>query len=200
MMSRTSLYKNVTNPVRKRFGKKFIIIFLIIFVIATAGTYAWFVSTSDEESSLTAGSVAVTMDNTLTASGNVLPGEAISGNVSITNSSDVDIYLRMKVEVTTVDFYENDDTFDDVFSMTLSSDWVKIGDWYYRKGLVTSGTGFSDILSSFTIKGTVGNEYQGKIFDVNAVAEAIQGTSAALDGIWILNGDIEASDKITLEY
>jgi hypothetical protein len=140
------------------------------------------------------------MNNTLSTSGNVLPGEAVSGNVSITNTSNVNVYLRMKVEVTTVDFFEGADTFDSVFNITLSSDWIKKGNWYYRKGLITSGTSFTNILTGLSIKGTVGNEYQGKTFDINAVVEAIQGTTAALDGTWILNGDILSSDKTELEY
>lgn len=201
MADRTIIRNNRVYIVKRHLKKKVILIFFIIVVMLSAGTYAWFASTtSDESDALTAGRVEITVDNTLHASQYVLPGEDIEGNISITNTSNVSVYLRVKISVDTVDFYESTDTFDTIFNLNLGSNWVKKGAWYYYKGLLTSGTNLSNIITSFNVKGTVGNNYQGKSFTVKAISDSIQGTENALDGTWVLNGDILESDKTDLDY
>lgn len=201
MADRTIIRNNRVYIVKRHLKKKVILIFFIIAVMLSAGTYAWFASTtSDESDALTAGRVEITVDNTLHASQYVLPGEDIEGNISITNTSNVSVYLRVKISVDTVDFYESTDTFDTIFNLNLGSNWVKKGAWYYYKGLLTSGTNLSNIITSFNVKGTVGNNYQGKSFTVKAISDSIQGTENALDGTWVLNGDILESDKTDLDY
>lgn len=201
MTNKTIIKNNREYIIKRHWKKKPMIVFFIIVVMLSAGTYAWFASTNTEESdSLVAGRVAIDVANTLHTSQYVLPGEDVEGNVSITNTSNVAVYLRVKIFVDTADFYEGMDTFDTIFNLSLGSTWVKKGDWYYYKGLLTSGVSIPSVISSFSVKGTVGNEYQGKSFTVKSTSDSIQGTENALESTWIANGDILESDKADLNY
>lgn len=181
---------------------KIILIAIIAVVAITGATYAWFVSTQSTQTEFTTGTVAIALTNTLAAPVKTLPGENITGNISIDNTSDVNVFLRMKLSVdeSSGGFYQDDDTFSDIFTLTVSESWTKIGDYYYYEGPLTSGTDLSNILTAFSLSGNMSNAYQNKSFTLKLDAEAIQGTSNAVTSLWVTPGDITSQQATDLGY
>jgi predicted ribosomally synthesized peptide with SipW-like signal peptide len=192
---------------KKKFKKiisknKIIIIIISVIVTIAGGTYAWFVSTQSSQTEFTAGTVAIALENTLSAPVKTLPGENVTGNISINNTSNINVFLRIKISVDESGggFYQGTDTFADIFTLTVGSTWTKIGDWYYYEGPLTPGTNLSNILTAFSLSGTMSNDYQNKSFILKLDAEAIQGTTAAVTALWINTAQITSQEATTLGF
>ena len=99
----------------------------------------------------------------------VLPGQTITLIPRIQNLGD-SCYVRAKISYTGINntlisLNENINTKD--------SNWIKCGDYWYYKKIVDSKQQV-DIFKEFTIPREITNEYQGKTFQLNVVAEAVQ--------------------------
>lgn len=190
------------NKKKKLSRNKFIIIAIIAVVVIIGSTYAWFVSQQSTQTSFTTGTVAISLTNTLSAPAKTLPGENVTGNISIDNTSNINVFLRIKISIDGdgEGFYQDGDTFDDVFTLTVSDSWTKIGDYYYYEGPLTSGTNLANILTAFSLSGDMSNAYQNKSFTLKLDAEAIQGTANAVTTLWVNHGDITSGEATTLGY
>lgn len=104
-------------------------------------------------------------------------------NVNVTNTSDTDAYIRVKL----VSYRVNDDGqhiggIAEVPSFTPGTGWVKNGDYYYYTKPVTPGAQPAhDLIDSINLIGSYADADGGKQV-IEVMAEAIQAKGVADDG------------------
>jgi predicted ribosomally synthesized peptide with SipW-like signal peptide len=186
--------------IKKLTKNQIILIVLAIVIVVIGGTYAWFTSTQSSQTEFTTGTVAIALENTLSAPLKTLPGENVPGNISINNTSNINVYLRIKLSIdeSGEGFYQGDDTFDDIFTLTVGEEWTKIGDWYYYEGPLAPATDLENIITTFSLSGDMSNDYQNKSFILKLDAEAIQGNAPAVTALWINTSQITEQEATTL--
>lgn len=100
----------------------------------------------------------------------VVPGQVISLIPRITNSGD-SCYVRAKVK------YEDEKNITKILAESnidnSSNNWVKKGDYWYYKDILKPGE-HVDLFNKLTIPKDMSNDQQGKILQLNIIAEAIQ--------------------------
>ncbi len=189
--------------------KNIIMSVLIIAISATligGATMAWFTDAAEPiENQFTAGTVEIGADETIepidSMQENWNPGDVAEKEFTIINTGTKSIYLRATI---TGRWYENDGVTEfnpnpdeDVVTWTFFNDdaaanWTRVGnEWYYNAPIGGSYTveNALDRTVKLHLKVTLdgpstGNQYQGKVFKLTTVFDAIQSSNGAVDDAW----------------
>lgn len=102
--------------------------------------------------------------------GKILPGQSVNNQVKIENNSEP-IWLRVKVVFPSDEI--NDWLTDDVLALADSSNWEKIGDYFYYKKEVDSKTQVT-FINGFNIPVGLNNALTNTSFELQFIAEAVQ--------------------------
>ena len=112
---------------------------------------------------------------------NVLPGQTVGKQPSVTNSGEEPFWLRVKIEKTlqkatagvAVDMPLKIDDVEVIQINGITADWVQEGEWLYFTKKVTKDMTVS-VFDSVTFAPQMGNEYKNTFGDIVITAEAIQ--------------------------
>ena len=199
---------NKVKKVVKRIKKDRTIQAVLITVVLAIlfGTYAWFTSQTQQNININMGAACdFTVTNTINQM-TLVPGNEIAGNIRIAADEESrPTFFRIKLEVDPSydNFFQNTDTWNDVFTETLTSNFYKHGNWYYYKGLFNPEDEV-DVLERLIANLTVGNEYQNRPFQLLATIECIQTNEDAVRDLWVMEDPDEdhiTEDQATeLEY
>ena len=166
----------------------------VVAILLIGGTVAWFTFNATEDVQVQTARIDFTVINGTVTANNLLPGEAVPGaSVSITNSSTRAAFLRVKLDQLPTGFYHGTDTPNDIFNLTGDimdpTRWTYINGWFYHIGPIATTTTNIPLINGVTIATTVGNEYQERTTGFRVTVDAIQGTQAAAESLWIGTGD-----------
>ncbi len=190
-------------------------IFMSLLAIMISGTMiggvtmSWFTDAADPiVNEFTAGTVTIEADETikpvLFMQQNWNPGDVAEKEYTITNTGSKSIYLR---GVVTGKWYEPDGVTEFIpnpdehvvtwtfYDSAAAAGWTQVGDtWYYNtpiKGTYTEpnvANRKAVLHLKIAFDGpTSGNQYQGKMFKLTAVFEAVQSSHNAVDEVWAGN-------------
>ncbi len=169
--------------------KKLLIIFGVVAILAilSVGTYAYFSSEQDAHNVISTGNVKLEIHEK-TASGEdfpkegiiVMPGDTVSKIVTVENTGDHPLYLRVKL---TEGVSDEALTADDCLSININrSCWLEKDGYYYYYRALQSGETTEQLFSEvyFDIY-NVDNKYIGKYFTLNVSASAVQSENNGAD-------------------
>ena len=169
--------------------KKLSIIFGIIAILAviSVGTLAYFTSEQNAENVISAGNIKLEIHEK-TASGEdfpeegiiVMPGDTVSKIVTVENTGDHPLYLRVKLTEGVSDEALTDDGCLDI-NINRSCWLEKDGYYYYYRALQSGETTeqlFSEVYFDLY---NIDNKYLGKYFTLNVAASAVQSENNGSD-------------------
>ena len=169
--------------------KKLSIIFGIIAILAviSVGTLAYFTSEQNAENVISAGNIKLEIHEK-TASGEdfpeegiiVMPGDTVSKIVTVENTGDHPLYLRVKLTEGVSDEALTDDDCLDI-NINRSCWLAKDGYYYYYRALQSGETTeqlFSEVYFDLY---NIDNKYLGKYFTLNVAASAVQSENNGSD-------------------
>lgn len=174
-------------------------------VSITGATLAWFTAESSPVTNeFTAGTVIITADETVSPPEHIVdnwnPGDCTEKEYTVINSGTKSIFMRVKLSGS---WYNPDGTpFNpepdlDVVTWGFCDDrpdqpWIRDGNtWYYEHILpgTHSGATLEERQAVLCLKicldgPKTDNQYQGKVFILSAVFEAVQSSHGAVDQVW----------------
>ena len=169
--------------------KKLSIIFGIIAILAviSVGTLAYFTSEQNAENVVSAGNIKLEIHEK-TASGEdfpeegiiVMPGDTVSKIVTVENTGDHPLYLRVKLTEGVSDEALTDD---DCLDININrSCWLEKDGYYYYYRALQSGETTEQLFSEvyFDLY-NIDNKYLGKHFTLNVAASAVQSENNGSD-------------------
>jgi predicted ribosomally synthesized peptide with SipW-like signal peptide len=169
--------------------RKLAIIFGVIAVLAilSFGTYAYFTADQTAENVITTGNVKLEIHEK-TATGedfpkegiSVMPGDTVSKIVTVENTGDHPLYLRIKL---TEGVSDEALTTDDCLDIDINrTNWIEKDGYYYYYRPLQSGETTEQLFSEvyFDIN-AVDNKYLGKYFTLNVSASAVQSENNGAD-------------------
>ena len=169
--------------------KKLSIIFGIIAILAviSVGTLAYFTSEQNAENVISAGNIKLEIHEK-TASGEdfpeegiiVMPGDTVSKIVTVENTGDHPLYLRVKLTEGVSDEALTDD---DCLDININrSCWLEKDRYYYYYRALQSGETTEQLFSEvyFDLY-NIDNKYLGKYFTLNVAASAVQSENNGSD-------------------
>lgn len=121
----------------------------------------------------------------------VYPGSTVTKEVNVSNTGNVDCFVRVKFEKT-FGIRKEDGTFQpdnaldpEVIELTCNENcWMELdGYWYYRDVLKAGETTREPLFESFHISENAGNEYRGKEAEILVTMESVQAEGNALE-LW----------------
>lgn len=169
--------------------KKLSIVFGIIAILAiiSVGTLAYFTSEQNAENVISAGNIKLEIHEK-TASGEdfpeegiiVMPGDTVSKIVTVENTGDHPLYLRVKL---TEGVSDEALTEDDCLDININrSCWLEKDGYYYYYRALQSGETTEQLFSEvyFDLY-NIDNKYLGKYFTLNVAASAVQSENNGSD-------------------
>ena len=169
--------------------KKLSIVFGIIAILAiiSVGTLAYFTSEQNAENVISAGNIKLEIHEK-TASGEdfpeegiiVMPGDTVSKIVTVENTGDHPLYLRVKLTEGVSDEALTDD---DCLDININrSCWLEKDGYYYYYRALQSGETTEELFSEvyFDLY-NIDNKYLGKYFTLNVAASAVQSENNGSD-------------------
>lgn len=169
--------------------KKLSIVFGIIAILAiiSVGTLAYFTSEQNAENVISAGNIKLEIHEK-TASGEdfpkegiiVMPGDTVSKIVTVENTGDHPLYLRVKL---TEGVSDEALTEDDCLDININrSCWLEKDGYYYYYRALQSGETTEQLFSEvyFDLY-NIDNKYLGKHFTLNVAASAVQSENNGSD-------------------
>ena len=169
--------------------KKLSIVFGIIAILAiiSVGTLAYFTSEQNAENVISAGNIKLEIHEK-TASGEdfpeegiiVMPGDTVSKIVTVENTGDHPLYLRVKL---TEGVSDEALTVDDCLDININrSCWLEKDGYYYYYRALQSGETTEQLFSEvyFDLY-NIDNKYLGKHFTLNVAASAVQSENNGSD-------------------
>lgn len=169
--------------------KKLSIVFGIIAILAiiSVGTLAYFTSEQNAENVISAGNIKLEIHEK-TASGEdfpkegiiVMPGDTVSKIVTVENTGDHPLYLRVKLTEGVSDEALTDD---DCLDININrSCWLEKDGYYYYYRALQSGETTEQLFSEvyFDLY-NIDNKYLGKYFTLNVAASAVQSENNGSD-------------------
>lgn len=152
-------------------------------MIAIGGTLAWFTDKGEVTNVVTFGNVDIKLEETKNGAlqeggltfDNVVPGDTLAKDPTITNISENQCYIRAKVTFT------GDSIIDGTALNIDSTKWKLCKDGYYYYKDALSKNGSAQLFTTVTIPTTLGNSVAGKTFDIKVEAEAIQKDNFTFD-------------------
>lgn len=151
-----------------------IIALALILTCAVGGTIAWLVATTDPvTNTFTPGSVTTIVNEDGI-------GTATKSNVTVTNTGNVNAYIRAAIVINWVDAAGN--IYAEVpstatYSMTYGTDWTKLDGYYYYNGVVTPNGMTANLINTCTESAPEGYHLQ-----VSILAEGIQSEGTTSTG------------------
>lgn len=173
--------------------KSALISILVISLVAllAVGTWAWFTANAEPSTNtFTAGTVEIEINETYTPVTEWNPGQTSNKDLWVKSLGSKQTYVR--VSLTPVWGNEDDEGFvaepglpvDNVTLNWNQTDWVYSDGWYYYKSILAAGAKTSLLLQSVTLSSSTGDEYQGKVLQIVASAEAVQASHEAYQDAW----------------
>lgn len=161
-------------------SKRIIIIAALIFFIGISSTIAYLISKSNKINEFEMGNVDVKVNETFNKE------EKIKENVYVTNTGNIDEYVRVKINI----YYKNneniimyeDPIINDDYIIDLNlDDWFLSSDgYYYYKYKISRNDSTSNIINSLTYL----KKYEDKSLTVDVIANAIQSNDKAIEEAW----------------
>ncbi len=184
----------------------------LVALIVVGSTLAFFTSQGTVQNTITTGDVKITLtepkfkdsgvqDGNVIYMHDITPGQSIVKDPTITNTGSHDAYIRCKLDITGLNFDENEDNAATRKIQLLSgidinsTDWVQANDgyYYYQTKLATGDN--VKFFENVKIPEEWDNAFASKSFSINVTAEAIQAdnftphrTNAHIDGWNYSNG------------
>ena len=117
------------------------------------------------------------------------PGDTLHQDIFVKNISTQNVSIRAKISV----IPEEPNLPTDGFELTYNQDWeLKADGWYHYKKVLEPGQETSNLLEEIKLNINIGNEWQGKDFIVQPVAESEGNNSAE---ITVTNREKSSSGK-----
>ena len=160
----------------------------LVALIVVGSTLAFFTSQGTVNNVITMGNVKISLDEPMfkdlgSQDGNeffmndVMPGQQITKDPTITNEGDHDAYIRCKITVTG-DNLNSTQIQDVINGLNINSDWHFSNGYYYYKNILpktnTDGSNVVQFFTRFIVPETWSNELENTRFKINVTAEAIQ--------------------------
>ena len=188
-----SVEKNISlEKSTKRLRNSLILSFLFITIMAaifSAQTYAYFWDNSKaEENRIIAGHLNVEFlevsdtedQTTVSAPIKFMPGTRVEKNVTILNSGNLPIYVRIKIEKTIINL-ENEmpEGWEELISCNINPDgssenWIYRDGYYYYHTKVEPNSVTSALFDEIYFSELIGNEFMGKSVEFKIICEATQ--------------------------
>lgn len=161
--------------------KKKIISAIVLFgVVGALGsgaafTSAYLISGDKEVNSFNATKVDMGIEEDYNKPSNPQPGDVISKKPRAVNNSSIDVYVRMRAEVSNADLLE---------PIVANSGWtLKSDGFYYYNKVLKPGEKTNNLFESVTIKKNCIKE-EIKDLSVQVYAEAVQAGTLSADQAW----------------
>lgn len=152
---------------------------LLIFTVTVSGTAAFLVTQTDGlTNTFTPSHVSCTVTERFDGT--------TKSNVNVTNTSDIDAYIRVKlVSYRVNDAGQHIGGTTEIPSFARGEGWVKSGEYYYyTKPVVPGEKPATDLINSISLEGSYGEPDGGKQV-IEVMAEAIQSVPAtAVQQAW----------------
>lgn len=160
----------------KRMKKKPILtlaMMVLLLTVAVGGTIAYLVTSTDRvQNQFTPGKVTSQVNEP-----NWTNGSTEKKNVTISNTGNVDAYIRAAIVVTWKDSDGNTmpevPTLNTDYTISIGSDWKQSGDYYYYNNTVAPGASTTNLIDSCTATGN-GNYTDERKLCVEVIGSAIQ--------------------------
>ena len=154
----------------------------------TGGTLAWFTAEADVESTFQAGTVGISAGTTVPGTEIVIenwnPGDSEEITYTIENEGSKAIRLRVSFDG---DWGNEDLNTDDPVVVVLEDEdagWTEEDGYFYYDGEIASNSSVTlDVVVTF-VGAAAGNEYQGEIYTLTAVFQAVQASYFEAEGGW----------------
>ena len=158
------------------------LVLVALFAIIAGSTFAWLTDKGESDTiTYTVGEVdyEISVDSTTTEK--VVPGDFIAPTFNIENKSNVETNLRIKLTIEGASGMTIGEEDTNHLILTLNTDWVKDGDYYYFKnkdkdaGSIALDEDISSHISSLVINGEkVDNEFATKTINIKVLWEVKQ--------------------------
>ena len=176
----------------KRLRNSLILSFVFILVMAaifSAQTYAYFWDNSEvEDNRIIAGHLNVeflevrnTEDtNTVTTPIQFMPGTRVEKNVTILNSGNLPLYVRIKIEKTIINSEDEMPVgWEELISCNINPDgssekWIYHDGYYYYHTKIEPNSVTSALFDEIYFSERIGNEFAGKRVEFKVICEATQ--------------------------
>ena len=162
--------------------KRFLICALLVLVLGFTvnGTMAYFTGWDTAHNVITSGSVDIELVEK-TAEGKdfedvegVMPGQAVSKIVYVTNTGASDAFVRIKLELK-VDLEGEGEVNPAHIQLNLNTDdWTEKDGYYYYNGILAPGKSTEPLFTEVTFSGEMGNVYQNSVTSLDVQAYATQ--------------------------
>lgn len=140
-----------------------------------AFTSSYLVSNDQAVNTLDATDVTVSIDEEFESPKDPEPGDVITKKPRAVNTSSIDIYVRMRAEMTNCDLLE---------PLIINDGWtLKPDGFYYYKEVLKPGESTENLFNSVTIKSSVQKD-DIKDLDVLVYAEAVQAGNLTAEEAW----------------
>lgn len=157
-------------------------------ILYSGGTLAYTAIHGATVNIVSTGSVAGKIVEQYETADNVMPGTTVDKVVNISNTGELDILVRVKVEkawgVRGADnnLIKDDSLNDDYIIIDCDTDmWVYRDGYYYYRGVLKRGeTTAKPLFSSFSVDKDAGNEYKNKAADIDIHLECVQAASGGV--------------------
>lgn len=161
--------------------RKAILIAALTLVIALAfmGTLAYFTAQDEADNTITLGNVEIKIHEK-DAQGfdwvdqeDVMPGTKVDKVVTVENTGSSPVWVRVQL---TPSLDPDDITgWENLITVTtVSTGWTLNGGYYYYDSELAPGATTSAVVSAVDFDPTMGNDYQGAVYNLNVAAEAVQ--------------------------
>ncbi len=157
-----------------------VFLFFAVLSIVSVGTYAYYTSEATATGVVTTGGIRFELLET-TADGTafgtepvvILPGDVVSKVVTVKNTGNHPMYLRIKL---TPGVNDASLTADDCILIDINtSDWTARDGYYYYNAVLEPDQTAQPLFTQVTFVGSkVTNDYLGKLFSLDVAAQAVQ--------------------------
>lgn len=160
--------------------KKIISAIVLVGVVGALGsgaafTSAYLINGDKEVNTFNATTVDVGIEEDYNKPSNPQPGDVISKKPRAVNNSDINVYVRMRAEISNSDLLE---------PIKANGDWtLKSDGFYYYNKILKPGKKTSNLFESVTIKKSCIKE-EIKDLSVQVYAEAVQAGTLTADQAW----------------
>ena len=175
--------------------KRLLIIALIVSILSiiSLGTAAYFSKTAETETIIKAGSIDCEVheknaagEDSASVYYQLMPGDTVDKIVTVENTGNHPIYVRVSVTKKINDEGLNADNCLDIDFNSV--DWTYSEGYYYYNSVLDAGATTEPLYTSVKVKGfEVDNKYLAKTFTIDTVAYAVQSENNG-QTVWEANG------------
>lgn len=176
---------------RRRKNKKFLLILGLLAVLAVGSTLSYFYASDTIDNKFRTTEAKAYISEKFDPNDRWVPGEEKQKEVRFGNDGEIAAVLRAKFTpvLKLKDGTEDPEAAGDFqlnFSTDFQKDWVKDGDWYYYKKVLSPSQMTDITLKSVTVSDQTGNDehgirtdYSGASYEVKVEGELLQASLAA---------------------